>query len=180
MNSTDLIRRALHMAFLLFASQLVIADPEKPTDAFRLALSVADPFHSGADSPAVGLTLDNGTLMVGHMHNHCLAGPSFLYGFASGVGSYSPTGLTGGATVDEIADITAGACVAANSILDITGFSSNPGGSWLISITCNGVKNLGSSATFAYSSGDANWDWTSPFGLSGKVGSNVSCTIDHN
>lgn len=129
---------------------------------------------------------DAGTLTVG-AHSQCTVLPSLetLYGYSSsGFGSYSPTGLTGGDTVVDIFDIfsTFGACAAsAASLVAVSGFSSNPGSGWLTSVTCNGVLNNGSSATYSYvsSTGTASWSWTTAFGLKAKNGSNVSCTIVH-
>jgi hypothetical protein len=186
MNSREWIRRALLPTVVwLLVSQMATADAQRSMDAPIVSTAAYDPSQIEADGAVVEriipLTLDIGTLMVAARSNRCIGGPSVLYGFASGIGSYSPTGLTGGNTVSEVADVTpSGACVAEHSDLDVTGFSSNPGSSWLNSITCNGVKNLGSGATFVYSSGDARWEWSQLFGLSSKVGSNVSCTIDHN
>jgi hypothetical protein len=106
---------------------------------------------------------------------------NFVYGFVGprSLGSYSPTGLTGGETVVAVYDTT-GNCVGTFSDLSVSGFSSSPGSSWLSSITCNGVTNNGSSARFIYSSGSASWEWSQLFGLQSKSGSNVSCTIVHN
>jgi hypothetical protein len=96
-------------------------------------------------------------------------------------GTYSPTGLTGGETVMTIEDYGswAGTCPAptTKASLSVSGFGSNPGSSWLSSITCNGVQKLSSAATFNYSGGTASWSWTSVFGLANNK--QVSCTIVH-
>jgi hypothetical protein len=63
--------------------------------------------------------------------------------------------------------------------LEVSGFSSNPGQSWLSSVTCNGVTNSGSTAGFSYSSGVATWEWVRLFGLFSEIGLSVSCTIVH-
>jgi len=129
---------------------------------------------------------DTGTLLVAQKLVRCNAGASFnsFFGYSASLsfGSYSPTGLTGGNTVtavyDEIVFPTCGG--GAGSSLAVSGFSSNPGSTWLTSITCNGVTNNESSKTFfSYSSGVASWFWGSQFGLQSKSGSNVSCTIVH-
>lgn len=58
------------------------------------------------------------------------------------IGSYSPTGLTGRDVVAAVYDYNiagASVCGSSYSVLDINSFSSDPGSSWLSSITCNGV-----------------------------------------
>jgi hypothetical protein len=97
------------------------------------------------------------------------------YSQASGLGSYSPTGLTGGETVAYVADTTATTCFPARNQLSVSGFTSNPGATWLTSITCNGVEETGSSATFSYIGGTASWTWFSSFGF--VTQDNYSCSI---
>jgi hypothetical protein len=125
-------------------------------------------------------TSDNGTLTVGVGSTRiCGSVPiPWAYGFDSGsFGSYSPTGLTGGDVVAGVLDTASGYCGGVFSEVVITGFSSNPGTTWLSSVTCNGVTNNDSNASFSYGGGVAIWSWSQLFGLKGK--SNVSCTIDH-
>jgi hypothetical protein len=128
---------------------------------------------------------DAGTLLVANGPlTRCSTGgaPLFLpnfYGYQSSVGgSYSPSGLTGGTTVVALSD--SGLCFGTLSVVQISGFAANPGQNWLSSVTCGGVTNLGSSATFSYGGGVADWIWGTEFGFRSKVGSNVSCTIVHN
>lgn len=94
------------------------------------------------------------------------------------IGSYSPTGLTGGNTVAAATNIVS--CVGSvGSALEVSGFTSNPGSSWLTSITCNGVELLASAATaYSFSDGWGIWDWSTGFNL--VNGTKVSCTIVHN
>ena len=126
---------------------------------------------------------DTGTLLVAQKAGVCGGGVILYDGYVSvfSIGSYSPTGLTGGKTVDSVADELA-TCTPTISIsfLAIDGFSANPGQSWLTSATCNGVTNNGSAATYSYSSGIAQWVWSTKFNLSSENGMNVSCTIVHN
>ncbi len=136
-------------------------------------------------SPLALAASDNATLTIGS-HQNCLgiASVEALFGFANdNFGSYSPTGLTGGKTVIVVWDhIYLGTCAGAdNSVLEVSGFSTNPGESWLSSIECNGVTNTGSGATaFSYTGTTATWTWSRLFGFNGNnVGSNVSCTINH-
>lgn len=129
---------------------------------------------------ALGST-DNGTLTAGTQVTFTCPPPtghSMNIGYISGsLGSYSPTGLTGGKTLTQVFDFIS-TCAGTLGQVAISGFSSNPGSSWLMSVTCNGKTRLSSAVTsFNYSSGVATWDWSgSPFGfLSGSY----SCSIVH-
>ena len=131
---------------------------------------------------------DAGTLQLGHgVYSGC---STILSGYNPGAsfGSYSPTGLAGGETVETIIDsisLSYPGCPD-YSELAVSGFSSNPGVGWLTSITCNGVTNPASSATYAYlGGGQATWQWSTLFnmtfnGTGGLLTGNVSCTIVHN
>jgi hypothetical protein len=156
-----------------FGSQLAVSEPE--FDHFDVVTGTVRPDTS-----------DIGTLTVGQ--GAVVGCPHFefnlIYGFigtrsSGNFGSYSPSGLTGGKTVGAIYDVEPGTCEGSKSALVVTGFSSNPGSTWLTSITCNGVENLGSGASFSYAAGGASWTWSQLFGLSSENGSNVSCTISH-
>lgn len=110
---------------------------------------------------------------------------SFTFvGFTNGgFGTYSPTGLAGGRTVWVVTDEQMGDCGVSQSMFFVSGFSSDPGSTWLTSVTCNGVENLASNARFyqfttSGSTGVAQWYWDRQFGLTN--GSQVSCTIVHN
>ena len=139
-------------------------------------------------------TNDNGTLTVGKQATF-LPPPINVWACISGyepsgppLGSYSPTGLTGGEIVASLTDLdtgTSSACnnIAKNSFLNVSGFSVDPGQAWITSVTCNGIAKTGISASsYSYSSGTAIWTWNdSDFGLISKSsGANVSCTISHN
>jgi fibronectin type III domain protein len=51
-----------------------------------------------------------------------------------------------------------------SSHIQISGFTSDPGASWLISAEANGVTNLGSAASgYAYAGGTASWAWATSF-----------------
>jgi hypothetical protein len=66
--------------------------------------------------------------------------------------------------------------------IEATGFTSSPGAGWLSSITCGGVTDQGSQATFEYisASGSAAWTWSSKADLlSLPDGTPVSCQIIH-
>ena len=145
-----------------------------------------------ASQIAVASDSDSGTLTPGKTSS-CVtippSGPTIYLveiGFISGsIGTYSPTGLTGGEAVNALVDDgeQVGGCgpvSPSTSLLGVKGFSSNPGSSWLISVTCNGVEKLSSVASFNYVSGTdyATWTWSSVFGFVDNE--QVSCTIVHN
>jgi hypothetical protein len=105
---------------------------------------------------------------------------------AGALGSYSPTGLTGGKVVQQLAEAVqcSAAPTSGQVVLVISGFSSNPGTTWLTSVTCASNTKLRSAATYSYNSGggQAIWTWTGqnfsfwiPAG-----GTNALCTIVHN
>lgn len=130
---------------------------------------------------------DSGTLLVGQgalsicQTNNHLPIPFYGYDASTSVGSYSPTGLTGGHTVSNLGDNVVISCseTVSFSNISISGFSSNPSSGWLSSVDCNGVKNLASNAGYSYLNGRASWAWGTLFGLKAKKGTNVSCTIVH-
>jgi hypothetical protein len=131
-------------------------------------------------------TVNNATLTIGRL-TVPIGGVTLVFsGYSNGsYGSYSPTGLGGGKTVITVYDLTSNGSIV-NSTLRITGFTSNPGVSYLNSATCNGVIVNGGHATRTYDSGTGTvtYSWAPPepqFGLSSlSVGTNVSCSIDHN
>jgi hypothetical protein len=133
-------------------------------------------------TPLVSAATDNATLTVGHtaLPSPPLECTYVLDGYMSGMmGSYSPTGLTGGWTVTGVSD--SGCYVTTGSSLSITGFPVSPGQLWLTSVTCNGVTRQALAATYSYSSGRATWGWSGTFGFSAlSGGSTVSCSITHN
>ncbi len=124
---------------------------------------------------------DSGTLTVGFTFSACGDQVNSTAGFASGAyGSYSPTGLTGGHSVADLWDI-GGPCIEESSF-SASGFSADPGSSWLSSVTCNGVTNTGATGTFSYFNGVATWTWkglSHLFGFRSLVRSNVSCSVVH-
>ncbi len=139
---------------------------------------------------AVATESDSGTLTPGETWSCFNSMVTVGIGYNAGVyGTYSPTALTGGYTVTELRDVGGGAelgnfCfpipATSQSFFQVSGFSSDPGSSWLTSITCNGVERLSSAAIYdGYSGGSATWEWgTSAFGFVDN--DQVSCTIVHN
>lgn len=127
---------------------------------------------------------DSGTLKIGTATlGECESFPQIFSGFVKSLsaGSYTPTALTGGATVIAVADDEDWSCGGNDAEFQASGFSADPGSSWLTSVTCNGVTRTASSmSTYFYSGGVAMWRWSSPFGfISLSIGSMVSCTVDH-
>ena len=103
-------------------------------------------------------------------------------------GSYSPNILTGGVKVTGLFDFYDGCPVPPYvqiGFFSASGFSSDPGASWLGSITCGGSgkpTRYGSGANYSYSNGAAIWWWNNgPFNLpTTGEGTQVWCQIVHN
>lgn len=124
---------------------------------------------------------DNGTITVG---STTCTGTFEFWGYTGspGIGSYSPTGLTGGKTVAGLFAFVVGPSCTGTLTGDLllSGFSSDPGQSWLTSVACNGTTKTGATATYSYSSGSAQWSWSATsWGFPLKVGSQLGCTIVH-
>jgi hypothetical protein len=79
--------------------------------------------------------------------------------------TYNPATLTGGWTVAQFYDTTK----TTRSLLSVSGFTTNPGLGWLLSISANGTTKTGASAIgYTYSLGTATWGWIGIFGLPGS------------
>jgi hypothetical protein len=131
---------------------------------------------------------DTGTLVPNGIYQ-CTGDPmpyEIFVGYQAGsqYGTYSPTTLTGGYTIAELMDVGVSGVTCDgidNGVFSVSGFSSNPGSSWLTSVNCGGVEQLASNASFGYSSGTASWTWNqSPFDFEFEIGDQISCTIVHN
>lgn len=130
---------------------------------------------------------DGGTLTAGQSASSACpppfhGGAIYFVGYDNytSEGAYTPTKLTGGDTVTAVFD-THSTCSGSHvsSSLIVTGFTSDPGAGWLVSITCNGV-GLGAGASYFWEGGvpEAIWEWTTGFGFAN--GTQYSCTIVHN
>jgi hypothetical protein len=99
-------------------------------------------------------TTDSSTLTEGF---YCSLAAICWRGYASGsYGSLSSTSLSGGGTVTGVVDHQVGSLYQG----ELSGtFATNPGATWLTSVTAKGVTLKGSTATFSYSSGTASWIW---------------------
>ena len=137
--------------------------------------------------PAISLAASNdATLQVGH-RNIPFSGCGVDSGYDGSsstffFGSYSPTGLGGGRTVAFLDEISFCDLSVIQGALSVSGFTSNPGKSWLTAVTCNGVTQSAASATFTYfpSDGSTLWQWSAGWGFTGAPdGTNLSCTIVH-
>lgn len=134
-------------------------------------------------------TSDTGTLTASQSTtSQCInprtqqTGTHYIVGYDSFVseGSYSPAVLTGGKTTVAVFDSHGtGGCPGVFPTLIVKGFTSDPGASWLVSITCNGVA-LGVGASYFWEPGvpEAIWEWSTIFGF--VNGSQYNCTIVHN
>lgn len=196
MKSALWVSRLLFLLIAALPFQLVAAaPPTASSDSGTLVITqdgsvkLQSELNSADSELSVNpfVSTDNGTLTVGSIQFICSpSGLRIEIGYGTGAfGSYSPAGLTGGNTViNAISDIVPINCnTPPFSTLVVSGFSSNPGSGWLSSITCNGVNNTGSSASFSYTNGTAAWNWdpSKQFGFGSKpIGSNVSCSIIHN
>lgn len=136
---------------------------------------------TAAMTPEVASAItDNGTLTSGSQTASCGGTRNFQFtGFSSTLplGSYSPTGLTGGMTVTQLYGVFGIQCPKAG-VLAVAGFGSNPSSSWLTSLTCNGTTKTSATASFSYAAGTASWQWTAPFPL--PPPGPFTCSIVHN
>lgn len=121
---------------------------------------------------------DSATLTVGRVS----FGPSFSisgYSGGLGLGFYSPSGLAGGERVFGLFEIAIGASPNRNGVLNVIGFASDPGSTWLTSVSCNGITQAASAATYQFD-GSATWSFPAGFGFTSLPGgTNLSCTIVH-
>lgn len=131
--------------------------------------------------------VDNGTLTVGRITIPAGCGPSWppgmfdlhLSGYSGFGSSYSPTGLTGGQSVQWIYDQDCGGNFD-RAELWISGFTSDPGSTWLNSITCNGATKTAATASYWYLGNTAQWVWLTPFYFFLEPAGTIdSCSIDH-
>lgn len=73
------------------------------------------------------------------------------------------TTLTDGNQVRQVRDSNPTGS-GGDGVLSIDGFSSDPGSTYISSLTANSITQLSSAASYAYLSGIATWTWTgSPF-----------------
>lgn len=129
--------------------------------------------------PLSSASTDYAALTVGRDRAPCGSGQFIYSGYIEDhLGSYSPTGLTGDTRVRSIYEVSG---CGLKSFVTISGFTQDPGSHWLVSITCNGVKQTGVAAVyFNYGNGTASWQWNQPLGLKAQnTDANVGCSLVH-
>jgi hypothetical protein len=121
-------------------------------------------------------TTDTSTMTIGSVNTGFGVWTGFQCCGTGSFGSMSPSTLTGGESYNRWYDV--GSSLA---YFTISGFTSNPGSSWLSSASCVGTSKTGATATYSYSSGAATWSWTSSFGFAAALhnGQNGSCSVTH-
>lgn len=87
-----------------------------------------------------------------------VSGTNTGFSAPSSQGSASPSTLNGGKTLSVAEYGTTGGI---KFVLQITGFSSDPGAGWLANAVADLTTYVGTSATYSYSAGLASWSWTS-------------------
>jgi len=98
-------------------------------------------------------------------------------------GSTNPTATSDGYTYQQISANSGtckpNGCTAGNNIFSVSGFTSNPGQSWLTSLTVQGCTLTASTATsFSFSGGVASWVWN-PNRCEWSPGTTVSASVVH-
>ena len=142
---------------------------------------------------------DSVTMTIGASHQQSVGFLETWRGYKSGsapvIGSLSPTALSGGKVVTAVWDW----CEARDSLnapppscpytmantnaqaayLSVSGFTSDPGATWLSSVTAAGATRGGSDTTliYSYASGIATWEWLAPVANGGAFGLANSGTI---
>ena len=104
---------------------------------------------------------DSATMTIGSYY----AAPVTYYGYSDG--TYNPAGHSFGSLSLTLQDgkvvksFISAFYTTYTSTLYISGFSSDPGQSYLYSVTSNGTTKTGAAAsTYTYSGGVAYWTWT--------------------
>lgn len=84
-------------------------------------------------------------------------GPPLFEGYQSGViGTLNSGGNFNGPLLNSLYDDVTNA----NSFLKVSGFASNPGQAWLVSVTANSITRTGAAAgSFSFAGGIATWEW---------------------
>lgn len=148
--------------------------------AVGLSLGTARPAAASSDQGTLMSVVNNTN--CGSIGQYSLTVTGFDLGFSQG-GSYTPA-LTGGETVNALYNLTGQhgpICPVLGGTIYITGFSANPGMSWLSSVSCNETTLTESGNThYAYNAGTGTAEWVWP-GTYWNIGTGTySCTIVHN
>jgi len=142
--------------------------------AYTIAVSALD----AAGNAGASSTTTFNTPTITDTPTMTVAQSGFSFGFVAGsFGSMSPTTTSNGFTYNSYFDSEGPIShVYVHTVFNVTGFTSDPGKGWLVSVACEGSAT-GASAAYVYSSGSAQWTWTNGpyFGLTGAH----ACTIVH-
>lgn len=115
----------------------------------------------GASLLSTTLTAGSNVVTGNGEVGYCVT-PSGVCG-GSSIGSISVSSIPGGYTIEAIDDVHLSGTVVPKVV--ITGFSANPGASWLNKVTFNSQTFMGSAATFSYATGTGTWAWSGGFGF---------------
>ena len=144
-----------------------------PGTSYTVQVKAVNASGSGAASAAAFTTLlttDSTTMTIAIVNT----GFGLDAGFNQGsYGSMSPTSMVDGKSYSQWWDSSVGSTFA------LSGFTSNPGQSFLISATCLSVTKTGASATYSYANGIATWVWSSLFGFN-STHTTATCSVVHN
>ncbi len=125
--------------------------------------------------------VDGATLTVGSW----TSSPYVVKGFAvpgafpssPAIGAISPATLSGGKQYFTFLDQFAG--IGYFYIIEVTGFTSNPGAGWLVRALANGRITQGSVSLYSYSAGKARWSWSYPTFSTVPVGGTTNVVLIH-
>jgi len=120
---------------------------------------------------ATGVYADTATMTTGYCSAY--GGYVAYIGYAEAtppcpaIGSLTPAILSTGQRVTTIEDVET--WNASGNTVVISGFSSDPGSSWLVSVTVSGTTLASSNASFSYSAstGAATWGWSPAHAVQG-------------
>jgi serine protease len=124
---------------------------------------------------AASSVVDNATLTVGAQS----LGPASRKGYlqSTAMGAISPAVLSTGQQVIQVTDTYLPNTVLFN--VAVSGFSSDPGASWLVKVSVNGVTPNFTGA-YSYSGGIASWQWPTVSAFTGiPVGGTAALVLTH-
>lgn len=162
-----------HLKVLLPVASLLCA-------CVSTASEEADAEHTGEVSQA--LTTDHVSMANNHNHNP-FPGTCSFDGHPGWTG-YTPATLAGHPTVSwgQFYDRGADCSEGASGLLSLTGFTADPGKSFISSVQLPGkaLHTVTASTYYTYGGGTAIWEWVgSPFGFASSTNP-VTATVVHN
>jgi hypothetical protein len=119
-------------------------------------------WSNAANTCVLSTSADSATVNVGSWSSYLGFAPAnALQPGSPAIGSISPTTLANGLRYGEVVDERF--VVTSFTVLSVSGFSSDPGTSWLIAAALNGNNYNptwpGQGAIYSYSGGTARWQW---------------------